>query len=939
MAYDVITHGGGEGLVYVFNAVAALFNGKKALASSMVYMAGSFATVLMVMVMVAKQELLPTAKWFFGSLIITSALMLPKVNIIVKDRITKLERPIAHVPFMLGVFASISSQLGEVLAKQMDAIFAKAGPHYTGNGVAMASQLFSKVNHFHIRDPLMASNMRGFVQQCMVFDIAKGKYTIKELHSSDDIWKLLKDNASKARGFVYKTHTPNRPKPVTSQIVTCEEGANKLEQAWGAAYKQAAIAYGVRLYPNAPNPNKLFMKNLPIAHGYLTRLSNTAESILQQSMMSNAIDDGLLELNQLTDANAAVTAYAAKRAQAQQKVAYSLQGSMASLSLSVLKVVVEILFYGLFPIIVAISIFPGGWVVIKKYMIALFWIQSWAPMYAILNMIMNIYAKSKSMAAVSFMGKGALNIYSLKALTEANEWILSAAGYAMMSVPFLSYGIIHYGAGALSQLATHFGSVTQSAASHAAEEATTGNYSMGNTSFDTHNRHNISGFKQDINASVATGRTTFQREDGSLLSTNRDGKPVLDRTPSISNLGASFNKNDSLQLGFSKMADQSYREGMQHMTGYQDNISAALSKFQAMQDNHRIGKDSLESFVHGDVVYKDSALSTLSSASEDLSNKLHIDRTIANQLLVGGNVGANAGIGIGKGGKGVNAGASLGTSLGGSHDERTSNSEVQDAVQTISQKYDLQNVLKKTESDTKEGRYSMVDSEGKSFDSGIRANLDKAFSHQKSAQASFSQEQAYREAAQLVSNQGIDSSQNLSNEVLRQQIDQYGLLGAVENVSDASTLDVVRKEFVEYEKPRLNRGFENHDTHASPEQLEKQYREDSFFIQQNNNPEKHYEINQKNITAMAEKENLAKSIASDLPEQFEHSMQETKQKIQEKQQEFSGQKKKAEENHEQFKEDNHVNDYGKKVDGFFKLITGKDKRTSADVKEIPGDEK
>ncbi|HQW57436.1 MAG TPA: conjugal transfer protein TraG N-terminal domain-containing protein, partial [Gammaproteobacteria bacterium] len=477
MAYDVITHGGGEGLVYVFNAVAALFNGPRALASSIVYMAGSFATVLMVMVMVAKQELLPTAKWFFGSLIITSALMLPKVDIIVKDRVTKLQQPVAHVPFMLGVFAGISSQLGEVLAKKMDAIFAQAGPDYTGHGVAMASKLLSKVEHFHIRDPLMAANMRGFVQQCMVFDIAKGKYTIKELHGSDNVWKLLRDTASKARGFVYKAHEPTKPKPVTSKIVTCEEGAILLEQAWGTAYKQAAFAYGPRLYPSAPNPAKLFMENLPLAHGYLTRLSHSAEEILQQSMMSNAIDDGLLELNQLTDANAAVTAYAAKRAQAQQRVAYSLQGSMASLSLSVLKVVVEILFYGLFPIIVAISIFPGGWVVIKKYIIALFWIQSWAPMYAILNMIMNIYGKTKSMAAVSTIGRGALNMYSLKGLSDANEWISSAAGYAMMSVPFLSYGIIHYGAGALSQLATHFGSVTQSAASHAAEEATTGNYS------------------------------------------------------------------------------------------------------------------------------------------------------------------------------------------------------------------------------------------------------------------------------------------------------------------------------------------------------------------------------------------------------------------------------------------------------------------------------
>src|SRR5690242_16103526 len=107
MAYDVITHGGGEGLVYVFNAVASLFNGKKALGASIVYMASAFAMVLMVMMMVAKQELLPTAKWFFGSLIITAALMIPKVDIIVRDRITKLERPVANVPFMLGVFAGI----------------------------------------------------------------------------------------------------------------------------------------------------------------------------------------------------------------------------------------------------------------------------------------------------------------------------------------------------------------------------------------------------------------------------------------------------------------------------------------------------------------------------------------------------------------------------------------------------------------------------------------------------------------------------------------------------------------------------------------------------------------------------------------------------------------------------------------------------------------
>ncbi len=107
----------------------------------------------------------------------------------------------------------------------------------------------------------------------------------------------------------------------------------------------------------------------------------------------------------------------------------------------------------------------------------------------------------------------------------------------------------------------------------------------------------------------------------------------------------------------------------------------------------------------------------------------------------------------------------------------------------------------------------------------------------------------------------------------------------------------------------------------------------------NNNAEKHYEINQKNITEMAEKENLTKAVTSSLPEKFEHSMHETEQKIQEKQQEFSIQKNRVKENHKQFKEDNHVTDYGKKMDGILNSITGKNKRTSSDVKEIPGDEK
>jgi conjugal transfer mating pair stabilization protein TraG len=96
---------------------------------------------------------------------------------------------------------------------------------------------------------------------------------------------------------------------------------------------------------------------------------------------------------------------------------------MASLSLSVLKIVVEVMFYGIFPIIAVIAVLPGGFSVVKKYVIALFWIQSWAPLYSILNMLVNIYGRAKSMGAVTGTASSALSMATLPGLAEANEWV------------------------------------------------------------------------------------------------------------------------------------------------------------------------------------------------------------------------------------------------------------------------------------------------------------------------------------------------------------------------------------------------------------------------------------------------------------------------------------------------------------------------------------
>ena len=144
----------------------------------------------------------------------------------------------------------------------------------------------------------------------------------------------------------------------------------------------------------------------------------------------------------------------------------------------------------------------------------------------------------------------------------------------------------------------------------------------------------------------------------------------------------------------------------------------------------------------------------------------------------------------------------------------------------------------------------------------------------------------------------------------------------------------------------MKQEFQEQDIHASPEALLDKYNQDNKKIQDMNQLEVDFANNSNVISEMAEKENLATSVASQLPEQVNQSMQAATQKIEEKQNEFSEQKSKAQEEHEKFRSDNEVTDYGKKIDNIIKrvsqipfdslgLMKEKSKKTETDTKEDP----
>lgn len=818
-AWDVITYGGGEGLFYTFNAVAAFFNGKVpgnsvgSLAATLGTISAIFASAIAVFTMVIKQDLKISFNWLFGSYIIMNALMLPKINVLIIDRVTGFQQPVANVPFMLGAFAGATSQLGDAMAKKMDDIF--TGPidahqgvsgkevmSYRTHGVAMASQLVSKASRFTITDADMAANMREFVQQCVIIDIAKGKYTINSILETNDLWGLLKENASPARGFPYR-HIENGR--ISTNILTCQEGAEKLDLAWGKAIEKSKKIYGQRFFPQSKNPAHTLVSNMSISYEYLTNISAEASDILRQNMMLNALEDGLLSANQINNASAAVTGYATTRAQEQQKTAYSLQGSMASLSLSVLKIVVEVMFYAIFPLIVIIAIMPGGVAVLKKYVIALFWIQSWAPLYSVLNMLVNIYGRSKSMAAIAGTSAYGISAATMPGLVEGNEWVAAVAGYTMMSVPFLSYGLIHYGAGAFSQLSTHFGSVTQSAASHAAEEATTGNYSMGNTNFDNHSRHNISGFKQDQNLSVATGRSSVQMGDGSWISKTMDGKTIVDWSGALSKMGGSINLSGSMSQSLSESAESSHRQGVQEMTSAQESITAGLQLAESFNKTRSNGVTSDNSQTIGDSYSESKSLAKYLAKEHQFAQDNNISDADARAVLTRVAITGRVSGGIGADVFGINIGGSAG--LEGSAGVDTSGTHTKSELEAKALKFNesenLNELRQNIRTEAENSSFRNSSTENKAYSDALSASFSRAENHTRNASASFSQEQQYRESAQRVSSNSAGYNVDASQQYLEFLINktdvgkQGNIAGARQVLSNPELNQKYMSEFIQ----------------------------------------------------------------------------------------------------------------------------------------------
>ena len=257
------------------------------------------------------------------------------------------------------------------------------------------------------------------IHECVILEsLSGGKYTVDDLRRSNDIWDLVKTNAHPIYGFSY------RGKDGT-EILTCKEGAKLIDKDLKEQVGKVSTYMGRKLKLDAKNNASdqvfanFFKTELTDSFQFMSGLAADAEKILKQEMLINAIED-------------ARTSYAVAKATTQQREWNLTTGEMASTMLLTMKIVLETLAYSAFIFVAIMMMLPGGLNLFSKYLGILIWLQLWAPLYAVLNMVLSIAARYKTQAAMRGDGLTMLNsvgIATLHADIEAVAAMCSASNH------------------------------------------------------------------------------------------------------------------------------------------------------------------------------------------------------------------------------------------------------------------------------------------------------------------------------------------------------------------------------------------------------------------------------------------------------------------------------------------------------------------------------
>ncbi|EPJ1886215.1 conjugal transfer mating-pair stabilization protein TraG [Enterobacter ludwigii] len=617
---------GGDWLSQTLNAIVAFMNTDNWVIIRRIVTA--LSVLVVAITWIRRHNVMDMLGWI-GTIVLMSLLVSVRtpVQIIDNSDLTKVYQ-VDNVPVGLALPASLTTTIGHALVQGYEMVFSQPDSvTYSKTGMLFGANLVARSTDFLSKNPEITTLFADYVQNCVMGDIfLNGKYTLDELMNSTDPYTIIFSKPSPLRQVQnYKKFTTSGDNGQTEikAFLSCEEAAVILKQKLGLDTQTGGKSwsyYARWLFGGRPNPDLLLSQMLGESYNYFYNSGQSASQIIRQNVTMNALRDGIMGYAARNGDTSSLLNIATTSSMEKQRLAHATVGQVALRSLPISQTLIVGLIIGIFPLMVLGGMFNAVTLnVLKGYVLAIMWVQSWPLLYAILNSCMTFYAKANGSPVV---------LSELSQVQLKYSDLATTAGYLSMLIPPLAWGMLKGLGSSFSNLYSHLASSAISPAATAAAGSIDGNYSYANMQTE-----NVSGNSWNTNSSTMFGQMSQQLGNGATSTQMRDGSTVTDSTQAASKLPVSINFARQLASAQQEMAREAQTQSQSAMQSFSSSMSSTWQTLSQFGTN-RGSSDSMTQGADSTMSAQDSMMaSKMRSAVESYAKAHNISNDQATQEL------------------------------------------------------------------------------------------------------------------------------------------------------------------------------------------------------------------------------------------------------------------------------------------------------------------
>ena len=438
---EVFTYGNSDFLIKIFTAVRDLMG------------SGSFTTLTRISILLGflvlfyqlffsmnvTQIFLGIVRQYVFVIVMFYVLLVPKADVVIYDQIKNVSAGVNNVPYGVALFAHIFTSTEKGLTTLFENSFSLPNDmRFNKTGFAFSVMLLDSFKNATPTDPYFKRTLNDYIKDCFFTSVLWGEKDLNTVIYSNNIWGEMTSTTHSQNSYT-KTYSSTVP---SGQATTCSIAYGVLDGQFGTATTASYAALQSYLQADVVSATPTVLQNL-------LNVGTDATTAMKHAIGVNMISSAMAETATMTGVSADAVAYAAALSQQQQRSAWATGGEMAKKYMPIIRQILEAFIYGMFPVLFLMMLTPLGGKTLHMYFIMLFWLMLWSPLYAILNLIVNVRAATVLSSSQNYFAMGTMPL-----IYESTNDLVAMAGYMAWAVPMIAFAIAKGSDSALVHLAS-----------------------------------------------------------------------------------------------------------------------------------------------------------------------------------------------------------------------------------------------------------------------------------------------------------------------------------------------------------------------------------------------------------------------------------------------------------------------------------------------------